>query len=34
VLDTISTAETVNISVFVLGELYAGFAGGSREREN
>jgi tRNA(fMet)-specific endonuclease VapC len=34
VLDAISTAETVYISVFVLGELYAGFAGGSREREN
>ncbi len=34
VLDAISTAETIYISVFVLGELYAGFAGGSREREN
>ena len=34
VLDAISTAETVYISVFVLGELYSGFAGGSREREN
>ena len=34
VLDAISTAETVYISVFVLGELYAGFTGGSREREN
>jgi len=34
VLDAISTAETVYVSVFVLGELYAGFAGGSREREN
>ena len=34
VLDAISSAETVYISVFVLGELYAGFAGGSREREN
>jgi tRNA(fMet)-specific endonuclease VapC len=34
VLDAISAAETVYISVFVLGELYAGFAGGSRERGN
>ncbi len=34
VLDAISMAETVYMSVFVLGELYAGFAGGSREREN
>jgi tRNA(fMet)-specific endonuclease VapC len=34
VLDAISAAETVYVSVFVLGELYAGFAGGSREREN
>jgi tRNA(fMet)-specific endonuclease VapC len=34
VLDAISAAETVYISVFVLGELYAGFTGGSREREN
>jgi tRNA(fMet)-specific endonuclease VapC len=34
VLEAISTAETVFFSVFVLGELYAGFAGGPREREN
>lgn len=34
VLDAISAAETVYVSVFVLCELYAGFAGGSREREN
>lgn len=34
VLDAISLAETVYLSVFVLGELYAGFGGGSREREN
>lgn len=34
ILEAISTAETVYVSVFVLGELYAGFAGGSREREN
>lgn len=34
VLNAISLAETVYLSVFVLGELYAGFKGGSREREN
>jgi tRNA(fMet)-specific endonuclease VapC len=34
VLDAISAAETVYMSVFVLGELYAGFIGGTREREN
>lgn len=33
-LETVSSAETVYMSVFVLGELYAGFAGGAREREN
>ena len=33
-LDAVSSAETVYMSVFVLGELYAGFAGGAREREN
>jgi len=33
-LDAISSAETVYMSVIVLGELYAGFAGGAREREN
>ena len=33
-LDAISSAETVYMSVFVLGELYAGFAGGARERKN
>lgn len=34
VLDAISVAETVYMSVFVLGELYAGFIGGTKEPEN
>ncbi len=34
VLDVIGSAETVYMSIFVLGELYAGFAGGIKEREN
>jgi tRNA(fMet)-specific endonuclease VapC len=34
VLNVLSTAGTVYMSVFVLGELYAGFAGGNREAEN
>jgi tRNA(fMet)-specific endonuclease VapC len=34
VLDVLGTAETVYMSVFVLGELYAGFAGGKKDREN
>ena len=34
VLDVIGTAETVYMSIFVLGELYAGFAGGTKKREN
>jgi tRNA(fMet)-specific endonuclease VapC len=34
VLDAVGAAEIVYMSVFVLGELYAGFAGGSREKEN
>ena len=33
-LDVIGTAEIVYISIFVLGELYAGFVGGSKEQEN
>ncbi len=33
-LEAVSSAETVYMSVFVLGELYAGFGGGAREREN
>ena len=34
VLGVIGAAETVYMSIFVLGELYAGFAGGTKEREN
>lgn len=34
VLDVIGTAELVYMSIFVLGELYAGFAGGTKERNN
>ena len=34
VLDVISTADILYMSIFVLGELYAGFAGGSKEQEN
>lgn len=34
VLDVTGTAETVYMSIFVLGELYAGFSGGTREQEN
>jgi len=34
VLAALSEAETIYMSVFVLGELYAGFKGGSREKEN
>ena len=33
-LDAVSDAEVVYMSIFVLGELYAGFRGGSREMEN
>lgn len=34
VLDTIANAETVYMSIFVLGELFAGFSGGSKEKQN
>ncbi len=34
VLDVIGTAEIVHMSIFVLGELYSGFAGGTKERGN
>jgi tRNA(fMet)-specific endonuclease VapC len=34
VLGAISSAETIYVSVFVLAELYAGFAGGAKKREN
>lgn len=34
VLDALARAGTVFMSVFVLGELYAGFKGGTKEKEN
>jgi tRNA(fMet)-specific endonuclease VapC len=34
VLDALAGAETVFVSVVVLGELFAGFRGGAREAEN
>ena len=34
VLDVVASTETLFMSIFVLGELYAGFLGGSKEREN
>ncbi len=34
VLSVIASAEIVFMSIFVLGELYAGFSGGSRNRKN
>ena len=34
VLEALGHANTVFISIFVLGELYAGFRGGDRESEN
>lgn len=34
VLDALAEAESVYMSVFVLGELFAGFRGGSRELQN
>ena len=34
VLDALGRADTVFMSVFVLGELYAGFRGGRKESEN
>jgi len=34
VLTALEQADTVYLSIFVLGELWAGFYGGSREREN
>ncbi len=34
VLDALGHADTVYMSVFVLGELYAGFKGGDRESKN
>jgi len=34
VLDGVASAETVFMSIFVLGELHAGFIGGTKEQEN
>jgi tRNA(fMet)-specific endonuclease VapC len=34
VLDMVAAAEVVFMSIFVLGELYAGFAGGTKRQEN
>jgi tRNA(fMet)-specific endonuclease VapC len=34
VLDAVASAEVVFMSIFVLGELYAGFSGGAKNREN
>lgn len=34
VLDMVASAEVIFMSIFVLGELYAGFAGGAKSREN
>ena len=34
VLDALSDSETVYMSIFVLGELYAGFYGGKKEGRN
>jgi tRNA(fMet)-specific endonuclease VapC len=34
VLDALGIADTVFMSVFVLGELHAGFAGGSKRKAN
>lgn len=34
VLDVIADSDTIYMSVFVLGELYAGFKGGKKEKYN
>lgn len=34
VLDALGNAEVIHVPVVVLGELYAGFKGGAREKEN
>lgn len=34
VLDVLAEAESVYMSIFVLGELFAGFRGGSKELQN
>ncbi len=34
VLDVVASAEVIFMSIFVLGELHAGFSGGTKNREN
>lgn len=34
ILDVIGSAEMIYMSIFILGELYAGFAGGTKDMEN
>ncbi|MCA1792818.1 MAG: hypothetical protein ABR534_04390 [Desulfotignum sp.] len=34
ILEILAVSETVYISIFVMGELYAGFKGGNKEKEN
>ena len=34
ILSAVASAEVVFMSIFVLGELYAGFLGGSKQRQN
>ena len=34
ILHVLTEAKTIFMSIFVLGELYAGFKGGTREKEN
>ena len=34
IVDIIGNVQTVYMSIFVLGELYSGFAGGQKEKEN
>ncbi len=34
VLDVVASAEVVFMSIFVLGELHAGFLGGTKEKKN
>jgi tRNA(fMet)-specific endonuclease VapC len=34
ILEIVASAETVFMSIFVIGELHAGFYGGSKEKDN
>lgn len=34
ILDVLAQSDTVFMSIFVLGELYAGFRGGKKEKQN